>query len=147
MRKGWDWADTHPLAMFVIMFGLRDIIFGTSLAVSDPLYIGSNLYQTLLNWRAIPAFGIFMALLGALSIAGAIKDWNRVVSIASGIRAYGWGFATVSLLIVGSFSVASLYLTCYVMTTAFGGYRYKWIRQTGIPTNPRGVYERKSDLL
>lgn len=145
MRKLWDWTDRHPLAVFIIMFSVRDVVFGTSIALSDPLYANSNLVLNLQVWHAVHAFGIGMVALGMASMIGAVKDYRRVVSWSMGARAYGWAFAVMSLLVAGAFSVALLYFICYLASTAYGGYRYKWIRLTGIASNPRGVYERKGD--
>jgi hypothetical protein len=145
MNKMLDWMETHPLAMITAFLGLRDIVFGTMLALSDPLITNATVYANLKSLGAIPEFGIAMAVLGLLSIYGAVRDKARVTSWSLGAVTYGWAFVMFGMMFAGQWSLAMLYLTGYVGLTAFVGYRWKWIRVTGIPSPLRGVYKKDGE--
>jgi hypothetical protein len=143
MNRLFDWMESHPLAMITTFLGLRDIVFGVMLASSDPFITGAVVYQNLNTLGAIPEFGIAMAILGLFSIVGAVRDRARVASWSMGATAYGWGFVMLGMFVAGQWSLGTLYLFAYVGLTAFVGYRWKWIRVTGIPSPVSGVIERK----
>jgi hypothetical protein len=142
MNKRLDWMETHPLAMITLFLGLRDIVFGTMLALSDKNIIGAIVYQNLQTLGAIPEFGIAMAILGLLSIVGAVRDRARMTSWTLGATCYGWGFVMLGMFIAGQWSLGVLYAAAYVGLTAFVGYRWKWIRVTGIPSPIGGVLKK-----
>jgi hypothetical protein len=141
LNKMVNWMETHPLAMITAFLGARDIVFGTMLALSDPYITNATVYQNLKTLGAIPEFGIAMAILGVVSIVGGVRDKARMTAWAMGATAYGWGFCMVGMMVAGQWSLSMLYLTAYVGLTAFVGYRWKWIRTTGIPSPVAGVIE------
>jgi hypothetical protein len=142
MNKTLDWVETHPLAMITTFLGLRDIVFGTMLALSDEYITNATVYVNLRTLGAIPEFGIAMAILGVLSIIGAVRDKARMASWSLGAVTYGWAFVMFGMMFAGQWSLSMLYLTAYVGLTAFVGYRWKWIRVTGIPSPVAGVYKK-----
>jgi hypothetical protein len=141
MRKLVDWMELHPLAMITTFLGIRDVVFGTMLALSDPNITSAIVYQNLKDLGAIPEFGIAMAILGLVTIIGAVRDNSKVTSRTLGATSYGWGFVAMGMFVAGQWSLGMLYISAYVGLTAYVGYRWKWIRVTGVPSPIGGVIE------
>jgi hypothetical protein len=145
VNKRLDWMELHPLAVLTILMGLRDIVFGLMLALSDPAITGSNLYINLDTLGAIPEYGYLLSALGLASIGAAIKGNSRVASWTMGLQAWAWGFVTVGMFVAGLWSLGLLYGVGFLGLTSWIGYRHKWIRKTGISSPLVGTYVR-SDI-
>jgi hypothetical protein len=149
LLRAYEWSELNPMRVHTLLFALRDIIYGITIAWGIPDVKHTALYYDLESWNSVALFGVLLMLAGIASgvstlyRSGKPGPAGKVTSAALGLSAWLWTFVTASFFVAHNAAAGMMFLCGFTLTTGFLGYRYKWSRNNRVVLNPHGKYQKE----